>query len=78
VGGAGPATIRRATLDIVMLALTGGRERSPAEYSALLDQSGWELASMIPTGGGVQIVAGRAHGAPSALTVADLSRSRTH
>jgi hypothetical protein len=49
-----------------MLALTGGRERSPAEYSALLDQSGWELASVIPTGGGVQIVAGRAHGAPSA------------
>jgi C-methyltransferase len=47
-----PAT----TLDIVMLAVTGGRERSAAEYSTLLDRAGWELVSVIPTGGGVQIV----------------------
>jgi C-methyltransferase len=50
------------TLDIVMLALTGGRERSPGEYSVLLDRAGWELARVIPTGGGVQVVEARAAG----------------
>lgn len=48
------------TLDIVMLALTGGRERTPAEYSSLLEQAGFELADVIPTGGGVQLVEARA------------------
>jgi C-methyltransferase len=48
------------TLDIVMLALTGGRERSPAEYSSLFARAGWELARVIPTGGGVQVVEARA------------------
>lgn len=56
-----PAT----TLDIVMLAVTGGRERSPAEYSALLDRAGWEFARVIPTGGGVQLVEARTHRAPT-------------
>jgi C-methyltransferase len=50
------------TLDIVMLALTGGRERAAEEHSALFDQSGWELVRIIPTGGGVQIVEARAAG----------------
>lgn len=45
-----------ATLDVVMLALTGGRERTPAEFSALLERSGFELVRVVPTGGGVQIV----------------------
>lgn len=51
-----PAT----TLDIVMLAVTGGRERSPDEYAGLLDRAGWELVRVIPTGGGVQVVEARA------------------
>lgn len=48
------------TLDIVMLALTGGRERSPGEYSDLFQQAGWQLARVAPTRGGVQLVEGRA------------------
>lgn len=48
------------TLDIVMLALTGGRERSKAEHSSLLERSGFEFVTVIPTGGGVQVVEGRA------------------
>lgn len=48
------------TLDIVMLALTGGRERSPAEYSSLLDRVGFEFTRVIPTAGGVQLVEARA------------------
>ena len=47
------------TLDVVMLALTGGRERTPAEFSALLERSGFELERVVPTGGGVQIVEAR-------------------
>lgn len=52
-----PAT----TLDIVMLAVTGGRERSRSEYAALLARAGWELVTVTPTGGGVQLVQARAH-----------------
>jgi C-methyltransferase len=48
------------TLDVVMLALTGGRERTPAEFSALLERSGFELVRVVPTGGGVQIVEAKA------------------
>jgi C-methyltransferase len=54
------------TLDVVMLAVTGGRERSPAEYAELLARAGWELADVIPTGGGVQIVEARATTAATA------------
>lgn len=56
-----PAT----TLDIVMLAVTGGRERSEAEHSAILAEAGWELVGVIPTGGGVQIVEARAATLPT-------------
>ena len=55
------------TLDIVMLALTGGRERTPAEYSSLFERAGFEFVKVIPTGGGVQLV--EAHPARSDLGV---------
>jgi C-methyltransferase len=50
------------TLDVVMLAITGGRERTPAEYATLFERSGFELARVIPTGGGVQVVEARTVG----------------
>jgi hypothetical protein len=50
-----PAT----TLDIIMLAVTGGRERTPSEYSQLLVRSGFELVQVVPTRGGVRIVEAR-------------------
>jgi C-methyltransferase len=50
------------TLDIVMLALTGGRERTPAEYGVLLDRAGWRFQEVVPTGGGVQLVVARTAG----------------
>jgi C-methyltransferase len=53
--GPDPAT----TLDIVMLALTGGRERTPERYEAVLHAAGLELVRVIPTGGAVQIVEAR-------------------
>lgn len=36
-------------LDLEMLLLTGGRERTEAEYAALLAGAGWRLAEVIPT-----------------------------
>jgi hypothetical protein len=37
------------TLDVIMLAVTGGRERSRAEYAALLERSGLRLEQVLPT-----------------------------
>ena len=36
-------------LDVVMLAVTGGRERTPSEYEALLSRAGFRLERVIPT-----------------------------
>jgi hypothetical protein len=37
------------TLDILMLALTGGRERTPAEHAALLGEAGFALRRVVAT-----------------------------
>lgn len=37
------------TLDVIMLAVTGGRERTEAEHAALLQAAGFELARVLPT-----------------------------
>jgi hypothetical protein len=37
------------TLDVIMLAVTGGRERSRVEYAALLERSGLRLERVLPT-----------------------------
>jgi hypothetical protein len=36
-------------LDINMLVLTGGRERTPDEFALLLADSGWKLSRVVPT-----------------------------
>jgi hypothetical protein len=36
-------------LDINMLVLTGGRERTPNQFRSLLADSGWKLTRVIPT-----------------------------
>jgi hypothetical protein len=43
-------------LDMVMLAMTGGEERSANEYGALLAQAGFRMARVLPTGSDVSIV----------------------
>lgn len=45
----GPAPHWAKALDIVMLAVTGGRERSLPEYDALLTAAGLELVGVTPT-----------------------------
>lgn len=51
----GPAPV----LDVVMLCVTGGRERTPAQYSALFLAAGLELVGVVPTAGAVQVVQAR-------------------
>ena len=43
-------------LDINMLVLTGGRERTPDEFARLFGDSGWRLLRVIPTAGPYSIV----------------------
>ena len=45
----GPAPHWAKALDIVMLAVTGGRERTLQEYDRLLTIAGLELVDVIPT-----------------------------
>ena len=44
-----PAEDFSKVLDIIMLAVTGGRERTPSEYNALLTRAGFRLERIIPT-----------------------------
>ena len=43
-------------LDINMLVLTGGRERTPDEFARLFAGSGWRFSRLIPTAGSYSIV----------------------
>lgn len=43
-------------LDLVMLLIPGGKERTAEEYRALLDQAGFELTQVIPTTSEVSII----------------------
>lgn len=43
-------------LDLVMLAIPGGRERTPEEYGALLDKAGLRLTRIVPTASPVSVV----------------------
>ena len=44
------------TLDLIMLSVTGGRERSADAFGALLAGAGFELTRVVPTGGPIRIV----------------------
>ena len=46
-------------LDVVMLAVTGGRERTAEEYRELYAQAGFELTRVVPTASAASIVEGR-------------------
>jgi hypothetical protein len=45
-------------LDIMMLAFTGGRERTRGEYQSLFDAGGFRLDRVIPTAGPVSVIVG--------------------
>ncbi|PQO30782.1 hypothetical protein C5Y96_15005 [Blastopirellula marina] len=43
-------------LDLVMLLIPGGKERTANEYQALLEKTGFELTQIIPTESEVSII----------------------
>jgi hypothetical protein len=43
-------------LDMVMLIAPGGEERTPSQYSALLDQAGFQMTRVVPTASLVSVV----------------------
>ena len=45
-------------LDLVMLLIPGGKERTEAEYRALFNRAGFELTRIVPTGAEVSVVEG--------------------
>jgi hypothetical protein len=47
---------RAGALDVVMLTVTGGRERTAGELAALFDQAGFALRRVVPTAGPMRIV----------------------
>jgi hypothetical protein len=52
----GPGFHRAKALDINMLVLTGGRERTENEYARLLASAGFRLTRTIQTSGPISIV----------------------
>jgi hypothetical protein len=55
----GPADARTATLDVIMLMLSGGRERTADELQVLLTRAGFGLERVIETPGPVRIAEAR-------------------
>ncbi len=55
----GPAPHWSKVLDVMMLALTGGRERTLGEYEALLTTAGMQLLRLIPTTTPLSIIEAR-------------------
>ena len=48
--------LRAALLDLIMLAFAGGRERTEAEFSALLEQAGLRLVGATALKAGPQLL----------------------
>jgi hypothetical protein len=55
----GPERHWAKTLDVLMLAVTGGRQRTVAGYEALLDAAGIDLVRVVPTATPFSILEGR-------------------
>ena len=47
---------RRARLDVIMLAITGGRERTGEQFAKLLEAAGFTESTLIHTSGPLRIV----------------------
>jgi DNA-binding transcriptional ArsR family regulator len=52
----GPADAEAALADLNMMVLTGGRERTAAEFTALLADAGWRLDRVVSTGTGLSVI----------------------
>jgi hypothetical protein len=53
-----PEPSHAIVLDLIMLTLTGGRERTRGEYEVLLEAAGFRLQRVVPTAGPVSVIVG--------------------
>jgi hypothetical protein len=51
---------RALTLDVIMLTVTGGRERTPEQLAELFRAAGFRLSAVVPTRGPLHLVEGTA------------------
>jgi len=51
--------LEAAMMDIAMLVVTGGRERTAAEFAALYELAGFRLQRVIPTASPFKLLEGR-------------------
>lgn len=51
-----------ASVDLTMMVLPGGKERTAEEYRVLLEASGFTLSRVVPTSSDVSIIEGRKDG----------------
>ena len=56
VPGNDPVHIPGKMIDLVMLAVHGGHERTEEEFRALLDGAGFDLTAAVPTSAGVSVI----------------------
>jgi SAM-dependent methyltransferase len=56
---AGRESIPAKVNDVIMLTVTGGEERTEAEFVHLLERTGFSLSSLIPTSSGFGLIEGR-------------------
>ncbi len=59
-----PASLAAALTDMNMMLVTGGRERTEAEYRTLLSVAGVDAVRIIPTGSGLSVLEGKRAGGP--------------
>lgn len=59
--GEAASDARGHTLDVIMLAVTGGRERTGEQFRDLLDVAGFADSKLIDTGGSIRIMEAVAH-----------------
>jgi hypothetical protein len=52
----GPAPHPGKMLDMTMLVMMGGRERTEPEYAELLEQAGFRLVGVSPTGASASVI----------------------
>jgi hypothetical protein len=57
-----PGLVPGKWIDLLMLAITGGRERTEKEYSELLSSASFELEEVVPTSGPLSILIAKARG----------------
>jgi hypothetical protein len=73
-----PELVPGKWIDLLMLAITGGRERTIKEYADLLSVAGFDLEEVVRTSGSFSILIAKARDTSEETTHAPYTESRKH